>query len=91
MPDGLEPEPTTMHNQDTRLMRCFLSVFRDLGPEEVRSVSVQSTGVWDSLTGVTLATVVQEEFGIEIELTILPQLDSFAAFQQYLARLEEGG
>lgn len=73
-----------MSERDIRLLRCFASVFPELSPEEIRIVSSQSTGHWDSLSTVMLTAVVQEEFNIEIEPEVVPELDSFEAFRSYL-------
>ncbi len=73
-----------MYEQETRLLRCFASVFPWLGPEEIRSLNAESEGSWDSLSAVTLSAVVQEEFGVDIDPEILPTLRSFEAFRTYL-------
>ena len=80
-----------MSEQEDRLVRCFLSVFPGLTTDEVRSTSAQSDGLWDSLTTVTLAAVVQEEFQLEIEPEVLSHLDSFEAFLNYLRRVSPAG
>ena len=80
-----------MSEAEDRLVRCFLSVFPGLTIEEVRNTTAQSAGIWDSLSAVTLAAVVQEEFQLEIEPEILPQLDSFDAFLEYLRRVTPAG
>jgi acyl carrier protein len=48
---------------------------------------MDSTENWDSLSAVTLAAVVQEEFGVDIDPEILPNLVSFEAFRAHLGRL----
>jgi len=80
-----------MSEYDQRLMRCFSAVFPGLTSEEIRAISAESSGAWDSLSTVTLAALVQEEFGVDIDPEVLPQLDSFAAFQAYLRRLNQAG
>jgi acyl carrier protein len=80
-----------MSEQEDRLIRCFLSVFSGLTTDEVRSASAQSNGLWDSLSTVTLAAVVQEEFQLEIEPETLAHLDSFEAFLNYLRRVTPAG
>jgi acyl carrier protein len=77
-----------MAELDDRLLRCFASVFPELTPEELRASSADSTGVWDSLSHVTLAAVIEEEFRLKIQPDALPELDSFKAFQQYLERVD---
>lgn len=72
-------------------MQCFAAVFAGLTKEEILAASAGSKGTWDSLSAVTLAAVVQEEFGIDIAPEILPQLDSFEAYRIYLGQLRLAG
>ena len=76
-----------MSEREDRLVRCFASVFPWLAPEEIENVSAESAENWDSLTTVTLAAVVQEEFGVDIDPDSLLKLDSFNAFRGYLRSL----
>ena len=80
-----------MSENENRLIRCFASVFPSLTPEEIRVAREESTGSWDSLTAVTLAAVIQEEFGMEIDPELLPDMDSFDAFRNYLRRANPAG
>jgi acyl carrier protein len=66
-------------------------VFPSLTPEEIRVARAESTGSWDSLTAVTLAAVIQEEFCMEIDPELLPDMDSFDAFRNYLRRANPAG
>jgi acyl carrier protein len=75
-----------MTEQEDRLIRCFASVFPELTQEELRATSAESTGTWDSLSHVTLAALVEEEFSIKIQPDVLPDLDSFQAFEKHLER-----
>jgi acyl carrier protein len=75
-----------MTEQEDRLICCFASVFPELTPEEILASNAESTGTWDSLSHVTLAALVEEEFSIKIQPDVLPDLDSFQAFLQYLER-----
>jgi acyl carrier protein len=80
-----------MCEQENRLVRCFASVFPWLTPEEIRNFSAESAESWDSLSAVTLTAVVQEEFGLDIDPEILPDLDSFDAFRTYLRQMGQDG
>jgi acyl carrier protein len=81
-----------MSEQEAQLMRCFSSVFPELPSERIRSASADSLEVWDSLASVTLIAVVQQVFGVEIDLLDMPELDSFEAFRTYLdRRIPAGG
>jgi acyl carrier protein len=73
-----------MPDQEERLLRCFSSVFPALTEEEIKNATADSVGVWDSLSTVTLAAVIQEEFSIEIDPETLPNLNSYQAFRDYL-------
>lgn len=78
-----------MPDLESRLIKCFSSVFPALTPEEIQVANAQSLAAWDSLAAVTLAAVVQQEFNVQIDLLDLPELDSFAAFQTYLRRADQ--
>ena len=69
---------------EVRLVRCFFSVFPDLSDEQIRNASIESVPGWHSLASVTLVSLVQEEFDVQVSLTDLPNLVSFAAVQNYV-------
>ncbi len=71
---------------EDRLIRCFSAVFPALSKEEIPSASRDSVSAWDSLAAITLITVLQEEFGLEIDLAQLDRLTSFSAVLEYLRR-----
>ena len=73
-----------MDNLEHRLVRCFSSVFPELNEDQIRNASVDSVADWHSLASVTLISVVQEEFGVQVGLTDLPNLMSFSAVQNYV-------
>ena len=73
-----------MDNLENRLVNCFSSVFPDLSEEQIRNASVQSVPEWNSLAAVTLVAVLQEEFGLQVNLADLPSLVSFAAVKNYV-------
>jgi acyl carrier protein len=73
-----------MHNLDARLDRCFISVFPHLAVEQIHAASVESVRGWDSLAAVTLLSVVQEEFGVQIGLPDLSGLVSYEAIHNYI-------
>lgn len=76
-----------MSEMEDRLIRCFASVFPGLSPEQIRATSASSTGEWDSFSMVTLAAVIQQEFCIQIDPQLLPDLNSFEAFWDLLRSL----
>jgi len=75
-----------MDEMETRLARCFSSVFPELTAEQIRSATMDSVPAWDSLAAVTLVAVLQEEFGLQINLMDLPELVSFVAVQNYVRK-----
>ncbi len=74
-----------MSDLENRLVRCFTSVFYWLTPDEIYGLHADSSENWDSLSSVTVAAVIQEEFGMEIDSEILPSLNSFESFRKYLS------
>jgi acyl carrier protein len=79
-----------MDEMETRLIRCFSSVFPDLSTEQIHAASMESVPAWDSLAAVTLVAVLQEEFGLQINLMDLPELVSFVAVQNYVRKHHAG-
>jgi len=80
-----------MFDQGDRLARCFASVFPTLTMEEIRQLSFHETGVLDSLSIVTLAAVIQEEFNVEIDPSYFSNVDSFESLESYVRRLSLAG
>jgi acyl carrier protein len=69
-----------------RLTTCFQTVFPDLPAEEIAAASQATVAAWDSVAAITLVNVVEEEFGIEMDLDQLADLDSFSRIRDYLSR-----
>jgi acyl carrier protein len=69
---------------DDRLMRCFASTFPSASRDEIRSATLEAMPGWDSLRGVTLLAVLDEEFGLQIDLDQLLELGTFGALNRYL-------
>jgi len=69
---------------DERLMRCFLSVFPNATRVEIRIAKFDAITGWDSLRGVTLLAVLDEEFGLQVDLTEFLELETFDSLKQYL-------
>ena len=62
---------------ERRLKDCFRTVFPDLPEVQISSASQATVSAWDSIATVTLVTIIDQEFGIELDLDKLSQLDSF--------------
>jgi acyl carrier protein len=80
-----------MSEQEQRLLRCFASVFPGLTQSEIQESCEESTGAWDSLSGVTLVAVIEEEFSIQIEPDAYSALNCFNAFNTYLQKINLTG
>ena len=73
-----------MNALDTRRANCFAAVFPDLNAQEIRQASQASVAVWDSINALTLVNVIEEEFGIQIDLEAVAELSSFPLILEYL-------
>ncbi|MBE3049610.1 acyl carrier protein [Candidatus Bathyarchaeota archaeon] len=71
---------------DVRLIRCFSAVFPALSTEGIRAASNETVSDWDSLAAVRLVAVLEEEFGVQIDLAELPEMSSFASIRHYLLK-----
>lgn len=67
-----------------RLESCFAAVFDNLAPAQLRAAHPDSVAAWDSMATVTLMAVVNEEFGIELDLDQMETLNSFESMAAYL-------
>ena len=76
-----------MDEMEKRLAACFSAVLPELTAEEIPQASATSVKSWDSVATITLIAVVEEEFGISIDVEDPGQFDSF---RQILAYLREG-
>lgn len=76
-----------MIDDDDRLMRCFELAFPSATRDEVRAAEFNAISGWDSLRGVTLLAILEEEFGVEIELPMLLDLKTFDVLKRYLLQL----
>jgi acyl carrier protein len=67
-----------------RLTKCFEVVFPDLPQDAIPDASTATVSAWDSVAAITLMNVVEEEFGLELDLDDLANLDSFEKLYSYL-------
>lgn len=75
-----------MSDHDDRLVRCFASVFPTLSEREIRASNVVALFDLDSLAGVTLVTLIDQEFGVNVDPPELLELGSFEAVSQFLRK-----
>ena len=79
-----------MTGTESRLLNCFMAVFPDLSAEEIPETSMQTTEGWDSMATITLISVVEEEFSVQIAPEDLEHFTSFAGTLSYLENQLEG-
>jgi acyl carrier protein len=68
----------------TRLTECFQIVFPDLSDAQIPSASQQTVEGWDSVATITLINVIEEQFGVEMDLDHVAELDTFEKVCAYL-------
>jgi acyl carrier protein len=73
-----------MDDVRTRLMSCFAAVFPDLPAGDIERATPFTVAAWDSVANVTLITVIEEEFGVQIPAEDLDALGSFELLLDYL-------
>jgi acyl carrier protein len=75
-----------MAELEGRLVSCFAVVFPELTAKEIPSVSMGSLASWDSVAGITLLSVIEEEFNLSIPPDDVAGLVSFELIVDYLRR-----
>ena len=75
-----------MSDQDDRMVRCFASSFPTMSEEEIRASDFVRLFDIDSLAGVTLVTLIDQEFGISVDVSDLLALGSFEAISQFVQK-----
>jgi len=75
-----------MAELESRLANCFATAFPELEPPEIPSVSMGSLASWDSLAGITLLSLIEEEFSISISPDDAASLVSFELIVDYLQK-----
>ncbi len=69
------------------LMRCFKSVFPSATRDQIRTAKTfDAIPGWDSLRIVNLLAVLDDEFGVHIDLPELLELASFDAVKRRLSQ-----
>ncbi len=57
-----------MDSTTARLVKCFNTVFPGLNEEQTLQASAAGLKQWDSLATVNLLALIEEEFGVSIDL-----------------------
>ena len=73
-----------MDKIEERLTQCFQVVFPSLTPEQIRQASLTTVEAWDSIAGINLLVVLEEEFGFSVNPDDLSELVSFASILDYV-------
>jgi acyl carrier protein len=71
---------------EDRLVRCFSSVFPAASRDEITTQPFEAMPGWDSLRGVTLLAVLDEQFDVQMELPELLELGTFDALKTFLLK-----
>jgi acyl carrier protein len=69
-----------------RLTNCFQVAFPDLPPEAITAASTATIAAWDSVAAITLMNVIEDEFGFEMDLDDLADLESFDKVCAYVQK-----
>lgn len=69
-----------------RLTNCFQVVFPNLPQDAIPSASTATLANWDSVAAITLMNVVEDEFGLDMDLDDLAELDTFEKVHTYLQK-----
>jgi acyl carrier protein len=75
-----------MDDTRRRLTGCFQVVFPDLTEAEISVASLETVAAWDSVAAITMVSVIEDEFGLEMDLDDLADLDSFEKIHAYLQK-----
>ena len=73
-----------MNPLESRVADCFCAIFPEHSREELLTASRESIPEWDSLAGITLLTLLQKEFHLDIDLTELEHFNSVQAVVDYV-------
>jgi len=73
-----------MDDAQSRLVRCFQAVFPGVDESTVLGLTQAAYPAWDSLALVTLVRLIEEQFGVELDLFDIEELDSFTAMEAYI-------
>ena len=72
-----------MSDVESRLVRCFQTVFPELREAQVPLATQDSVKTWDSLHTLSLVTVIEDEFHIQLDLDRPADLVSFERLHAY--------
>jgi len=73
-----------MDDTRIRLNKCFSTVFPLVGDAFFMEADATNVEGWDSVASVTLFALIEEEFGIELDVEALMDMNSFKEILKYL-------
>jgi acyl carrier protein len=73
---------------ENKLTECMKTVFPTVPEQELVNASMESLAQWDSLATVTIAALIEEDFGIEIDPEDLSKLTSYQSIASFLNQQE---
>jgi acyl carrier protein len=79
-----------MDDIQLRLLACFQAVFPEQDEKALAGLSQATYPNWDSLASVTIVRLIEEQFGVQMDLFDLEELDSFAAMEKYIRDSQTG-
>jgi acyl carrier protein len=78
-----------MDDTRKRLSRCFTTVFPTVGDASLMEADATNVEGWDSVASVTLFALIEEEFGVELDVEALMPLTSFKEILKYLVEKKQ--
>jgi len=76
---------------EKRLVKCFQVVFPDMPEIQAPTATQESVDAWDSLATVTLVTVIDDEFCVELDVERLAEMTSYRSFCECLTAAMQYG
>jgi acyl carrier protein len=73
-----------MDDTQKRLAGCFQVVFPGISEASIPAASQATIPEWDSVAAITMVSVIEDEFGVELDLEDLADLDSFEKIHAYI-------
>ena len=75
-----------MDDTEKRLAGCFQVVFPGISEATIPTASQATVPEWDSVAAITMVSVIEDEFGVELDLDDLADLDSFEKIHAYVQK-----
>jgi acyl carrier protein len=75
-----------VNDLDGRLTKCFVAVFPSLNPADASRASLSTLEQWDSVASVTLFTLIEEEFGVTLDMDALDHFNSFENIRAHIQK-----